>query len=105
MIETNLAGQRSRFILTCPTTLACIFRNLRISRRITAKELSEKLGVGKIYITQVECGFKKPSLQYWLGCAEVFGANLEWTKIKWINEKSNYVKERLKKKIGLPEWV
>ena len=103
MIETNLTGQRSRFIATCPTSLAHIFRSLRLSRGITTKELSEKLGVGKIYITHVECGFKKPSLKYWLACGQEFGFNDQWIKVKYLNEKSNYFKERLKRKIGLTE--
>ena len=101
MIETNLTGQRSRFIATCPTSLAHIFRSLRLSRGITTKELSEKLGVGKIYITHVECGFKKPSLKYWLACGQEFGFNPNWIKAKWVNDKANDIKERLKKRIGL----
>jgi transcriptional regulator with XRE-family HTH domain len=99
MIETNLTKQRSHFIATCPTSLAHIFRGLRLNRGITTKELSEKLGVGKIYITHVECGFKKPSLAYWLKCAEYFDANSGWTKVKWINEETNRIKEKLKNKI------
>jgi transcriptional regulator with XRE-family HTH domain len=101
MVETNLAKQRSRFIATCPNSLAHIFRNLRIHRRMTTKEFSEKLGVGEIYITQIECGFKKASLKYWLMAGQEFGFNPNYIKVKWLNEKSNYFKERLKRKIGL----
>ena len=103
MIEANLARQRARFIATCPTSLAHIFRSLRLNRGITTKELSEKLGVGKIYITHVECGFKKPSLNYWLACGQEFGFNANWIKAKWLNDKSDDIKKRLKKKIGLAE--
>jgi len=101
MIETNLARQRFRFITTIPTSLACIFRKLRLHKSITTKELSKKLDVGEIYVTQVELGYKKPSLKYWLACGQVFGFNPNWIKSKWLNDKSNDIKERLKRKIGL----
>jgi len=101
MVETNLAGQRFRFIATCPNSLAHVFKNLRVHRGMTTKALSEKLRIGEIYVTQVECGFKRASLDYWLACGQEFGFNANWIKVKWLNEKSNYFKERLKRKIGL----
>ena len=101
MVETNLAKQRFRFIATCPNSLAHIFRNLRVHRRMTTKALSEKIRVGEIYVTQIECGFKRASLDYWLACGQEFGFNPNYIKVKWLNEKSNYFKERLKRKIGL----
>ena len=53
-------------------------RELRIQRKLSQKELSEELGVGRPTITQYETGSKKPSLKMVIKIADYFDMSIDY---------------------------
>jgi transcriptional regulator with XRE-family HTH domain len=87
--------------LARPDSLGRIFHNLRIHRNLTAAALAEKFGFSEDYVSAIESGSKSPSLKFCLLCGEEFGANPNWVKNKWANERIRCFSDRTKKRLGL----
>jgi DNA-binding XRE family transcriptional regulator len=89
--------------LARPDSLTSIFHNLRIHRNLTAGALGKKIGFPEDYVSAVESGSKSPSLKFCLLCGEEFGANPNWVKNKWANERIGRFSDLTKKRLGLDD--
>lgn len=94
---------QKRSPLTRPYSLCTIFRNLRIHRNLTKGALATKFGVSEDYVSAVERGSKFPSLKFCLMCCHEFGANPNWVKNKWANERISRFSDNVRKRLGLDD--
>jgi len=86
-------------------SLSHLFEQIRVNRRFTEKEFSEKIGYPEIYIKSVERGERIPSLKFSLLCAQEFGINPKWVKNKWVKEMTSWFEEKLITRLNLREEI
>lgn len=84
-------------------SLAYFIRHMRLHRNLTKRALSCICGVSEDYVSGVESGSRSPSLKFCLTCGALFGANPNWIKNKWVNEKTSRFSDLLRKRVGLSE--
>lgn len=84
-------------------TLPYFFRRMRQHHNLTKGSLAAKFGVSEDYVSSVESGFKFPSLKFCLLCGDLFGANPNWIKNKWANEKVSRFSCRLRRSLDLDD--
>lgn len=106
LIHSVRSGPRSSFYpkrspLCNPYSLRSIFRKLRIHRNLTKAALAAKFGYSEQYVASVESGSRFPSIRFFLLCANEFGANPEWVKVKYLNAAGDRYSDRLKRRLGL----
>lgn len=89
--------------LTRVDSLPYVFRKLRIHRNLTISSLANKFGFSEDYVRAIESGSKFPSLKFCLLCAQEFGANPNWVKSKWANDRIEQFSQRLLKRLGLDQ--
>lgn len=99
MAEMNVTDQSSSVRNVGHNSLAHLFYNLRVYRNLSPKALSKKCGVSENFVLGVEDGSINPPLKYWLSCGDEFGANPNWVRVKFINERSVIARRRLEEKI------
>lgn len=99
MVLKGCTSQRFDFVMVGPNSLCHLFRILRRNRNLTSKALAEKCKVSEDFVLRIENGSIRPPLKYWLSCAEIFGVNPKWCRVKWSNEMSIIFKRRLEEKI------
>jgi DNA-binding XRE family transcriptional regulator len=92
-----------RISLSRPDSLCSIFRNLRIHHNLTKGALAEKFSVSKEYVSAIESGSKFPSLKFCLLCGEEFGANPNWVKNKWANERISRFSDVVRRRLDLKD--
>jgi len=88
-------------VLSRVDTLPYFFRRMRQHQNMTIAALAEKCGVLADYVSAVEGGSKFPSLKFCLLCGDLFGANANWIKNKWANEKVSRFSDRIRKRLDL----
>lgn len=91
-------------VLTRPDTLPYLFRKLRIHRNLTRSSLAEIISFSERYIYDVEGGYRFPSLNYCLRCANLFGANAQWVNVCWAREAVRRYQERINRRLALEPW-
>jgi len=106
VVPGRLGSQRPKvcqneLTFTRPYSLPYIFSKLRIHRNLTRKALGKKFGFSEQYVMEVENGSRFPCLRYCLLCADVFGANPSWVKLKWANAATERFSSRVKERLGL----
>lgn len=106
LISSTMSIPRSSFyrksrVLSNPYSLPYIFCKLRIDHNLTKTALAAKFGLSEGYISEIESGTRFPSLRYCLLCAEEFGANPEWVKVKYSNAAVSRYSDRLKRRLDL----
>jgi len=74
---------------------------MRIHRNLTRRSLAQRAGVSEDYVAAVESGSKFPSLKFCLMCGQEFGANPNWVKNKWVNERVSRFLRSLRKRLDL----
>jgi DNA-binding XRE family transcriptional regulator len=84
-------------------TLPYFFRRMRQHYNLTQSVLAEKLLVKGLYVAEVEAGLRLPTLKYCLQCGDLFGANPNWIKNKWANERVLRFRSRLEKALDLDD--
>jgi hypothetical protein len=94
-LTMDLIKQQFEFGMVGHNSLAHLFHILRVYRNVPKEILAKKFHVSETYLSGVESGLKRPSLSYWLKCGKEFGANPNWIKVKFINERSNRARSRL----------
>lgn len=101
LFVTHPSFYRKFRVLARRGSLARIFHNLRIHRNLTRKSLAKKFGVTEDHIAAIESGSKFPSLKFCLFCGDLFGANPNWVKNKWVNESTSRFLDRIRKRLDL----
>jgi len=74
---------------------------MRIHRNLTRGSLAQRAGFSEEYVSKVENGSIYPSLKFCLMCADLFGANPNWVKNKWANERVYRFSRSLKMRLDL----
>lgn len=74
---------------------------MRQHYNLTKRALAEKCSVSEDYVAAVEACSKFPSLKFCLLCGDLFGANPNWVKNKWANEKVCRFPRRLRMRLDL----
>ena len=64
---------------------------LRVQHNLTQKELAEKLNSSQNYLSDVETGKKRPSLDYYMSIANYFKVSLDHIFADSINMKKNVI--------------
>jgi DNA-binding XRE family transcriptional regulator len=103
-LTKNFIINEEGLINTKTTSLVHLFHSLRLSRGLTEEDLAKKLSVTTEYISKIEDGSYPASLKYCLACAQEFGANVNWIKIKFFHERVNSFEESLKRKLHLEDF-
>jgi len=106
LIHSQGVGQHTPFyqkhcLLTRANSLPYIFQKLRIHRNLTKKALAQKFGVSEEYISKVESGSVFPTLKFCLMCGDFFGANPNWVKNKWANERISRFSQSLRRRLDI----
>jgi DNA-binding XRE family transcriptional regulator len=70
---------------------------------MTQAHLARALNVSENYLYMVENAQKFPSLSFILRFGIMFSINPRLLKVYWLNDYISWVRERVKKKIGLDE--
>jgi DNA-binding XRE family transcriptional regulator len=91
------------WVLSRVDTLPYFFRRMRQHNNLTKAALAEKFSVSEDYVSAVEEGSKFPSLKFCLLCGDLFGANPNWIKNKWANERVLRFRCRLEKALDLDD--
>lgn len=97
-INTNtkmLAKDHSQY-LKSNRDFSEILRLLRIAHDMTIKELSEKIGLSNIFISQIESGVKNPSSETLIKYCDVFDITPEMLKYFKEENTGGYQKLLLK---------
>jgi transcriptional regulator with XRE-family HTH domain len=106
LVSSMMSRSRSSFYpkrrqLCNPYSLPYIFRKLLIDHNLTKAALAAKFGLSEGYVSEIESGSRFPSLRFCLLCANEFGANPEWVKVKYSNAAVSRYSDRLKKRLGV----
>ena len=64
---------------------------LRVQHNLTQKELAEELNSSQNYLSDVETGKKKPSLDYYMAIANYFKVSLDHIFVDSLNMKKNII--------------
>ena len=64
---------------------------LRIQHNMTQKELADKINSSQNYLSDVETGKKKPSLDYYMTIANYFNVSLDHIFVDSLNMKKNII--------------
>lgn len=73
---------------------------LRVQHNLTQKELAEKLNTSQNYLSDVETGKKRPSLDYYMSIANFFNVSLDQIFADSINMKKNVIIDSIVLKIS-----
>lgn len=73
---------------------------LRIQHNLTQKELAEKLQTSQNYLSDVETGKKRPSLDYYMSIANFFKVSLDQIFVDSIDMKKNIIIDSIVLKIS-----
>ena len=73
---------------------------LRIQHNLTQKELAEKLQTSQNYLSDVETGKKRPSLDYYMSIANFFKVSLDQIFVDGIDMKKNIIIDSIVLKIS-----
>lgn len=73
---------------------------LRVQHNLTQKELAEKLNSSQNYLSDVETGKKRPSLDYYMSIANYFKVSLDHIFADSINMKKNVIIDSIVLKIS-----
>lgn len=73
---------------------------LRVQHNLTQKELAEKLNTSQNYLSDVETGKKRPSLDYYMSIANFFKVSLDHIFVDSINMKKNVIIDSIVLKIS-----
>lgn len=73
---------------------------LRIQHNLTQKELAEKLQTSQNYLSDVETGKKRPSLDYYMSIANFFKVSLDQIFADSIDMKKNIIIDSIVLKIS-----
>lgn len=64
-------------------------RSLRIEKGWTQEQLAEKVGVSDKYISKIETGNRKPSIEFYIDVSNILGVSLDYLFYDAINVKKN----------------
>lgn len=64
-------------------------RSLRIEKGWTQEQLAEKVGVSDKYISKIETGNRKPSIEFYIDVSNILGVSLDYLFYDAINIKKN----------------
>lgn len=64
---------------------------LRVQHNMTQKELADKINSSQNYLSDVETGKKKPSLDYYMTIANYFNVSLDHIFVDSLNMKKNII--------------
>ena len=81
-------------------TIGQFIAALRKASGMTQKELAEKLNTSQNYLSDVETGKKRPSLDYYMSIANFFKVSLDHIFVDSINMKKNVIIDSIVLKIS-----